>query len=111
MVFLIWLVRFIVYGGLAILALGVIAPAIGGQIGILITAPLAAVALAVDVLVTARLRKTTPTNIVSSRMLLLDDFLSENKTRDEKTTLEIEGQVVDAYKLEDKEEIEKEDKS
>jgi hypothetical protein len=104
MVVLIWLIRFVVYGGLAVLALGVIAPAIGGQIGILVTAPLAAVALAIDVLLTAKFRKTTPENIISSRMLLLDDVLSENKNRDEKTTLEIEGQVVDAHKLEDKDE-------
>lgn len=101
MVVLIWGLRFLIYGGLAILSLGVIAPAIGGGIGIFAAAPLAALAVALDVFLTAKMRKTTVVNIASSRMLMIDSVLSKNGSDAENSTLEIEGEVVETHRLEE----------
>lgn len=103
-VLLIWVIRFICYGGLAILAIGIIAPAIGGTFGLLVTAPLAGLAIAIDVFLTAKIRKTTVENIVSSRLLIADSVLAEKSKEGENPVPELETSVVEIHRLDKPEE-------
>lgn len=109
MIVLVWLLRFLVYGGLAVLSLGVIAPAVGGGLlGLLITAPLAGVAIMIDLWLTAKWRKTSIDKIVSSRMLLADSVLSGEKNKEQNQPLELEASVVEIYEIEPDGDISKE---
>ena len=100
MILLIWVIRFIVYGALAVLSLGVIAPAIGGSIGLLLTAPLAGLALAIDIFLTAKMKSTTVDKIVSSRLLIVDSVLSGEDKSGQSSVPELETEVVEVYRIE-----------
>lgn len=102
MIILIWLLRLVIYGGFAILSLGVIAPAIGGQVGIFASAPLAGLAVFLDLFLTSKIRKTSIENVVSSRFLLVDSVLTDKGKEADEKVLEIEGEVVEPYKIEEK---------
>lgn len=106
MVILIWAIRFAVYGALAVLSLGVIAPTIGGSIGLLATAPLAGLALAIDIFITAKMKSTSVDKIVSSRLLIVDSVLSGEDKSGQSSVPELETEVVEVYHLENPEDEE-----
>lgn len=73
---LLWLLRLALYGVCAYLALFIIRPAIGGIAGMAAAIPFAAVAIALDLAVTAKLRSITFEQAATSRMLFVDAVLS-----------------------------------
>jgi hypothetical protein len=72
---MIWVIRIIVYGGLFALAFTFLFPL--GIIGMLLGAPLAALAILLDVYLTGKLSGRDPKEVAAERILRLDYALSK----------------------------------
>lgn len=77
---LLWPMRIVLYGSAAFLGLGVIYPAVGGGIpGLLLAAPTASIALAIDVFVSSKVRKENIEQNIARRIVVIDAILSKKE--------------------------------
>jgi len=101
---LLWPVRLVIYAVCIYVAFFVIRPAIGGIGGLLVSIPFAALAVGLDLFVTARLRGLTIEQAATTRMLFVDALLSPQgeSLLDQGDYGELEaGELVEAELLDD----------
>jgi hypothetical protein len=98
---IIWIARIIIYPAMGYLGLAVIMPAFSSQIvGLLLAAPTAAIALGLDLWITAWGKKKTLGEVATSRALIIDHLLSEpgesvasKRARELETTQVVEAEI------------------
>ena len=97
------LIRIPLYGAAAYLALIVVAPAIGGFLGFIVSTPLAAVVIAIDILLSATLRRRSIEAEATARILSVDRAMARpgDSLTDRLAGGQLEGQVFEAELLEE----------